>query len=140
MTGLANNSWVGRMTGLANNSWVGRMTGLANNSCDGVTVRRMTDEGPQPTMVGKAAFWQFENVPDLTIDQYRAIIEVFRNWCLLKAEHEPRWTDEQRACLRQLDPDVWHSSLLFRMLKQRKLPLPEPPRLQNSYPVYPDES
>jgi hypothetical protein len=58
----------------------------------------------------------------------------------IKAQSEPRLTDEQRAYLRQLDADVWHSSLLHRMLFERKLPLREPPSLRNAYPDYDAES
>lgn len=93
----------------------------------------------EPQRIGAVTFWNQELLPELTIDQYRAITEAFTAWLSLKAEHETRWTDEQRACLRQLVPDIFHSSLLHRMIYERRLPLPEPPPLQNAYPQYPSD-
>lgn len=82
---------------------------------------------------------QRDKLPELTPEQYFAVIEALSIWALEKADHEARWTDEQRAALRQLAPDLWHSALLRRMLLERKPPLPEPPPLLYSYPVYPDD-
>jgi hypothetical protein len=76
------------------------------------------------------------DLPDLTIDQYRAVMGVVRLWVQLKVKHEGRFDEAARRGVAQIDPDAWHSSLLHRMLYQRKPPLPEPPPLSYSYPDY----
>lgn len=97
--------------------------------------------------LGQSGDWRvtrFEQVrkylPTITRDQFHALASVVGLWFQLKAESESRWTDEQRVALRQLDPDVWHSALLVRMLVEQKPPLPEPPPLEHAYPVYPEEA
>lgn len=81
-----------------------------------------------------AQFW--DDLPDLSHEQVRAVLDALRWWCQIKAEYESRWNDEQQALLRQLDADLWHSALLYRMLHERKKPLSDPPPLDHSYPIY----
>lgn len=73
--------------------------------------------------------------------QARFALRQFSRWLRLKEEHErdfgrgeKRWYPGE---LRRHIPDVDHSALLFRLLRGRE-PLPEPPPLENGYPVYPD--
>lgn len=102
------------------------------------------------------------SVERLTEEQARFAMVQMRRWLQLKFEHEngsvterdgekvvsrtvKRWSAEKLAndarygiaSTGQLIPDVDHSALLYRLLRGRD-PLPEPPPLAHSYPVYPD--
>lgn len=92
----------------------------------------------------------------LTEEQYRAMAEAVSRWLMIRARHDrhfrellSRWPlpeDEDGDRLyaeriaRQLGADIWHSALLWRMLVEGKRPLPEPPPLEHSYPVYPEDA
>lgn len=83
--------------------------------------------------------------PEMTPDEFYALRRRFADWLRLKAQFDPQWTEERKngwsapSMLTQLAADVEHSSLLMRMVQQRKEPLPEPPPLDHAYPVYPDD-
>lgn len=77
--------------------------------------------------------------PEMTADEFYALRRRVADWLRIKDRFEQRWTDQERYVLRQLAADVEHSSLLMRMVQQRKEPLPEPPPLDHACPVYPDD-
>lgn len=94
----------------------------------------------------------------LTPAQYRAMAAAMNRWLTIRARHDRRFHDlvlrprpsapppeddeDDRLWVEcvaiQLAADIWHSALLWRMLVDGKPPLPEPPPVKNSYPVYPD--
>ena len=74
----------------------------------------------------------------ITREQYGYLSMCFSEWLRIKGQFEKRWKEmlpEHR--LAALDPDFWHSALLYRMAVEGKDPLPEPPPTEHSYPVYP---
>lgn len=80
--------------------------------------------------------------PEMTPDEFYALRRRVADWLYIKAKFDPQWAKADgrspQQMLVQLAADVDHSSLLMRMVQQRKDPLPEPPPLSHAYPVYPD--
>lgn len=81
-----------------------------------------------------------DRLPEMTADQYYALRQTISAWLRVKERHESRWSADERRMLTQLAADVDHSSLLMRMVYERKPPLDEPPPLDHAYPVYPKDS
>lgn len=83
----------------------------------------------------------------LTEEQARYAMKQMALWLRTREQHQAEdlvgyrvfghSVDEVKRVLNQVAADVDHSSLLHRLLRGRPL-LPEPPILDNSYPVYPD--
>jgi hypothetical protein len=80
--------------------------------------------------------------PEMTSDEFYALRRRIADWLRIKAQFDPQWTRPDvrspQQMLTQLAADVEHSSLLMRMVQERKEPLAEPPPLDHAYPVYPD--
>ena len=81
----------------------------------------------------------------LTYEQFYGVWDAFQDWFRIRRVHDKRFQEmfpDQRAKgfdpITQLDADIWHSALLQRMLIHGKEPLPEPPPIASSYPVYDD--
>lgn len=62
--------------------------------------------------------------------------DYFKRWLELRISHQKGY-DFNNYNLHQLIADIDHSALLNRLLNGKE-PLPFPPPVQNSYPVYPD--
>lgn len=81
----------------------------------------------------------------LTTDQIIFVRQQVARWLSIKFEHErtnlqageKKWPRSPVSYVHQLIPDADHSALLWRLLEGKE-PLPEPPPLENAYPVYPD--
>ena len=80
----------------------------------------------------------------LTREQQNIAIGCFKVWISLKCAHESFFRDfitgdgfKPEFLASKIAVDADHSALLRRLM-DGKDPLPDPPPLQNSYPVYPD--
>lgn len=77
--------------------------------------------------------------PEMTLVEFYWLRTRIAQWLRIKAQFEPKHPGGiTTGMLTQLAADVEHSSLLLRMVQERKEPLPEPPPLDHAYPVYPD--